>query len=280
MPDSNLHTLGDPQPRKPFPDIGEYLREQERKKKLEEKLRGKKAQEEITLKTTDEETPLIPLGTQHVFHKGFVYIPTVNIWFAEELSLNETNWHDCHKELAKQTKTFPNNYNSRLKMPTPKETWALILYAKEHLDDLRLKKIYNDILKKQPEGSWRAEWQNIRFVPGTGFKNLDLETVVVDSNGDLSTIKEPLKVCLETSGYTQLKINSQGLLIEESKDTEYKQGENIYFYTPVGSFVARFVAVSDRAGLYCSRNPASTNPSLGVRASAPAGARINLGGSR
>src|SRR3989338_2476478 len=119
----------------------------------------------------------------HIFYDGFVYIPTINRWFTEELSLNGKNWTDCHKELAKQKKAFPNNSQRKLRMPYPFETWQLVLYAKEHLNDQRFRKIYDEILKTKPKNTWRGEWQNAKFIQGTGFNNLNLETTI-DVNPD------------------------------------------------------------------------------------------------
>ena len=211
-----------------------------------------------------------PSGTgTHTYHNGFVYIPTANLWFAEEITLTNTNWYDCHKELAKQTLVLPNGSEKRLRMPTPKQTWGLILYAKAHQDDPKLKKIYNDILQKKPENKWRAEWQNARFIAGSGFNDLDLETVIgIDSSGNLKTTKQPLEPCLGKSCYAKLNINSQGFLTEKSQDTDYNQEENIYFWPPVNGRVARFVAGSGGAGLSCGGGPQFTDVSLGVRASA------------
>ena len=202
----------------------------------------------------------------HSYHQDMIYIPTVKLWFTDDILFREKNWNDSHKELAKLTKTFPNGYRSKLRMPTPAETLGLILYAKEHLDDLKLKKIYEDILQKKPQNTWRGEWQNARFVQGSGFNGLNLETVIdVDSNGNLKTSSVALLPCLGNNCYAKLKINSQGFLIEPLQDTEYKLGENLYFWTPVKNAVAGFDADSGRASLVCGRYPSGSSSSLWVR---------------
>jgi hypothetical protein len=202
----------------------------------------------------------------HSYHQDMIYIPTVKLWFTDDILFRGKNWNDCHKELANLTRTFPSGYKSKLRMPTPMETWGLILYAKEHLDDSKLKRIYEDILKKKPKDIWRGEWQNAKFVQGSGFNNLNLETVVdVDSNGNLKTNSLVLQPCLGNNTYAKLKTNSQGFLTEPSQDAEYKQGENLYFWTPVKNAVARFVAYSVWALLVCDWNPSYSDSSLGVR---------------
>jgi hypothetical protein len=207
----------------------------------------------------------------HSYHQDMIYIPTVKLWFTDDILFREKNWNDSHKELAKLTKTFPNGYSSKLRMPTPAETWGLIFYAKEHLNDPKLKKIYDDILKKKPENTWRGEWQNARFVQGSGFNNLNLETVVdVASNGNLKTNSAALQPCLGNNTYAKLKTNLQGFLTEPTQHSEYKQGENIYFWAPIKDRVARFDAGSGRAGLDCCRAPAAVDSSLGVRGCASA----------
>jgi len=202
----------------------------------------------------------------HIYQNDMIYIPTVKLWFTDDILFRGKNWIDSHKELAKMTKTFPNGYISRLRMPTPAETWGLVLYAKEHLDDLKLRKVYEDILKKKPENTWRGEWQNARFVEGSGFNNLNLETVIdVDLNGIRKTNSVALQPCSGNNIYAKLKTNSQGFLTEPSPYGEYKQGENIYFWAPVKNAVAWFGADSDWAILDCGRGPPYASSSLGVR---------------
>ena len=113
------------------------------------------------------------------------------------------------------------------------------------------------------EGAWT--WLNARFVEGTGFNNLDLETITdLLSDGNFQTIKSPLQITLNEDTYAELSFNPQGLPISKSKVQKYKQGDNFYFWKPVLNRVARFYAGSGRARLNCSRDPSIRNASLGV----------------
>ena len=111
-------------------------------------------------------------------------------------------------------------------------------------------------------GAWT--WLNARFIEGSGFNNLDLETIIsIKSDGSFETKKTPLANCLGSDGYAKIKFNTQGFSNENSEN-KYIQGENIYFWKPVKDRVARFYAVSGRASLDCGGGPTGSNDSLGV----------------
>ena len=82
--------------------------------------------------------------------EGYIYVPSINLSFAEERSLYGKTWYDTHKALIPK----------KLKMPTIKETEELIFYLKSNLSNPRLKKVYDDILKITPKDTWHSEWQN------------------------------------------------------------------------------------------------------------------------
>ena len=116
---------------------------------------------------------------------------------------------------------------------------------------------------KGQEGAWT--WLNGKFIKGTGFNSLDLETVIgLNKDGNLITRSSPLEECVWNNAYVNLKFNSQGLATRESGAQEYKQGNNIYFRHPIENAVVRFTADSSRADLYCDRLPGGSDPSLGV----------------
>jgi hypothetical protein len=71
-----------------------------------------------------------------------------------------------------------------------------------------------------------------------------------------------------TDGLVDLSFNKQGLATTKSQKSNYAQGKNIYFWYPRENAVARFVANSDGAYLYCYRYPSYSNSSLGVFACA------------
>ncbi|MEK6872976.1 MAG: hypothetical protein AABW90_03110 [Nanoarchaeota archaeon] len=59
-------------------------------------------------------------------------------------------------------------------------------------------------------------------------------------------------------------IDSQGLATKKSKNQNYKQGENIYFWYPRENHVAGFRTGFYRANLYCDGDPSGSDASLGI----------------
>lgn len=80
---------------------------------------------------------------------------------------------------------------------------------------------------------------------------------------------EDLEACLVEDGFADLVFNSQGLSVRRSSNQSYELGKNIYFWFPRNKRVARFDADSDRAYLYCGRDPSNSCSGLGVYAVAP-----------
>ncbi len=112
-------------------------------------------------------------------------------------------------------------------------------------------------------GAWT--WLNARFVQGTGFNNMDLETITgIDKQGNLIVNKTPLDNCEWSDSYINLDFNSQGLAKSKFAKQEYSQGKNVYFYRPRLNFVARFIALSGRVDFVCFRGATFADPSLGV----------------
>jgi len=109
--------------------------------------------------------------------------------------------------------------------------------------------IYKHLTKDHINGgAW--SWLNSRFVKGSGFNNLDIEYINgLDSNNNLTTIKEPLEDCLMEDCYVDLDFNKQGLAVKKSKKQEYEQGKDIKYWHPRENYVARFYADSDGAFL-------------------------------
>jgi hypothetical protein len=117
------------------------------------------------------------------------------------------------------------------------------------------------------EGVWT--WLNARFIRGSGFNGLDLETITgMDSNGNLQPTSTPLLTCHNQNAYVNLQFNNQGLATTPSGDRDYKLGKNINFWTPVKDCVVRFNADFYGADLSCNGYPASANASLGLFACA------------
>ena len=194
--------------------------------------------------------------------KGYIHVPSINLSFAEERSLYGKTWYDTHKALIPR----------RLRMPTIKETEELIFYLKNNLSDPRLKKVYDDILKITPKDTWHGEWQNNIFSKDSN--GMYTQRVIgLDKKGELIlSAKEKLENCLNSDGWADFssksKLTSQGLCKESSNLSEYKQGDNIYFWYPRDERVARFDVDSGGASLNCDGGPGDSDSSLGVRACA------------
>ena len=125
---------------------------------------------------------------------------------------------------------------------------------------------------KGREGAWT--WLNARFVPGSGFNNMDLETVIsMNKDGSLEARKEPLTACMLKDCYADVDFNSQGLAVKEAGKQKYIQWQNVYFWHPIENTVARFIAISDMSGLYCNGNPQGSGSALGVSVCAEGAAR-------
>ena len=126
-------------------------------------------------------------------------------------------------------------------------------------------------------GAWT--WLNARFVQGSGFNNLNLESVRrVNPDGNFNVIATPLEACIWEDCYVTFDMNAQGLPTRKSSNQNYSAGENLKFYYPRQDRVAGFVANSDWAYLDCSWGPANSYAWLGVFACA-AGAAPKNGGS-
>jgi hypothetical protein len=213
--------------------------------------------------------------------EGFIYVPTIDLYFAKQRTLQGENWENTHKQLYQKTLELP--HKPRLRMPKPTETWDLIFYLKEHLDNPDFKKVCDDILKKTPEGKWHGEWQNILFSEERQEKYFQY-VVDIDSNGKLVfSEKQKLENCLNQDGFADIldkrRLSSQGLCNTLSKKQTYIQGENIYFWYPRNGAVAGFLAGSDGVVLSCGRYPSSRSASLGVRACAEGTQKNQRGGT-
>ena len=188
--------------------------------------------------------------------EGRIYVPSINAYFDEERSLHNLDWYETHKKVL----------GERLgRMPTPRETWELILYAKANLSDLKLRKVYDDILKTTPRNTWHGEWQNAEFSENKGVMYIQ-RVISLDKNGELVySTRERLEDCLMKDCLAELTPNNQGLLTRKHSGSSYSQGENIYFWHPIDKDVARFGAGSVGAGFVCNRYPSDRYSSLGVR---------------
>ena len=200
--------------------------------------------------------------------EGMIYVPTVNLYFAKQRSHLGSNWNESQEAL----------HSEGLKMPTIKQTWELINYLRTDLNNPEFRRVYDDILKKTSK-DWHGEWQNAKFVKEKD--GMYLQEVRFENGNLVISRKRKLEDCLMENGFANINsTNTQGLLTTRSSKSTYVQGENIYFYYPRNGRVARFVAITDRAYLYCDGNPSNRNDLLGVRGVREANETKNFGGKK
>ncbi len=137
----------------------------------------------------------------------------------------------------------------------------------------KLTELFSEIVEvREP---YRAEWLDADFKYLTG-KLWIYSSHTLDGNGKLiPNYREKLESCLmedATPGidfdYWLKNATKQGLPPKNNSSGD------LYYWCPDkdNNSVARFVADSDGAGLYCDGNPTFTDSSLGVRLALPQGA--------
>ena len=213
-----------------------------------------------------------PTNVSDLKLKGFFYVPHAGIWIAKKRSLDKESWNSTIKQIYE--KGFDAE-GQRAEMPTPLEFMSGLIYALDNknipnLTEKERAEFLDDVLKT---GDYRGNHLNARFGDNV------VETATIE-NGNLKWKSKPLEPCLGKNCYADIrKINSQGLLTTEATNQSYVQGETTYFWKPVSGCVARFVALSDWALLYCSGDAGLSDPSLGVRLVVrPKGASAKIGG--
>jgi hypothetical protein len=145
------------------------------------------------------------------------------------------------------------------------------------VSDDKIKEVWRYISSTDRDGigvCWT--WLDALFVNKSGV--LKLETDHMGSTGNGANLYD-LEAYASSSGWAELDFNRQGLPTKGSGLDRYSRGENIYFWEPQDGRVARFVADSGRAVLYCYWVPDDRDTSLGVFACAEGAARKNSGGS-
>ena len=206
--------------------------------------------------------------------EGFIYVPSIDLYFSKEKMHTNSDWYNCHKLLQEQDLTMPL-------IPQ----WIEFLKYIRDSDDPEHKNIYEDIVTVR--NPWRAEWLDAKFekiggdmhaysgheykmtdkdgkiILGTRY-NVKLENHLIADRGKHINNTPGIDINKWLERYTDV-----GLPYED-----VESGELHYRYPREGS-VAWFVANSDWAGLNCCfRYPSDSDASLGVRAVAK-----NFGGS-
>ena len=148
------------------------------------------------------------------------------------------------------------------------------------LGEKECKRVLREIIGK--ENPWRAEWldANFKYLDSKGNPTAKSKkgTFYIDyshklQSGVLVPTREVVLPHLEESKCLDLNSlmsdsNSQGI-----PNLSVVSGNDIYFYRPLkdNNSVARFVAGSGRALLYCCWDADDSNASLGVRYASPIG---------
>ena len=204
----------------------------------------------------------------------FIKIPSTDILISKRELHKGKNWNDSHYTLQE----------NGLYMPSPSLFIPYFLNVLEAAKGNIILKDGNnkDIPLTEAEDLWEYLSSNHQggcythldalFKEDKGLWHLETDHKVITSNKkkELKGTRIPLESCLREDLFVGLDFNSQGLPKLSSKSTrqEYRQGHNIYFWSPVDGKVARFSAGSDWAGLSCGRDHGDSDAGLGVFACA------------
>jgi len=184
-------------------------------------------------------------------NEGFIYVRSVELYFAKERSHLGKDWHDTHRELHKQN----------LSMPTIPQFIEFLKYLRADPTDENTS-IYDKITGKRDP--WRGEWLDAKFY-AKGDEVWVAYNHIVNSNGKLVAQHEKLEGHLMQDKRPGVSLEhwlnnptKQGLPQENSK-----RGELGYWH-PKGYKVTRFTAGSAGAYLNCNGVPSGFSSDLGV----------------
>ncbi len=201
--------------------------------------------------------PTNTLAPANINMNDYIQLPS-GLYVAKERTLQNHNWYDAHKELHKQG----------LRMPTIPQFVEFINYLKNGYSNRQeADSILDEILTVR--SPWRAEWLDAKFEK-SGQMNINYNHQVKGDNIVPQT-QEKLENYLA-------KDKTPGIDLDDWLNNPTKQGlpssksknGDLYYWYPRDGFVARFVAGSGRAILYCSWNPDYRDDTLGVRGVASA----------
>ena len=204
-----------------------------------------------------------------------IYIPSLEMYFAKEITHFKKNWFESNK-LLQENNEF---------MPTIPHFIESLKYLKSSNNKEYLT-IYKDITERK--GSWRAEWLDADFKvkdkklyvnynhvldsngpkgisqrddfikPSSGVNLIPKNLEILDSN----TLMKDKALGINLEDYINKYHTKQGLPTKKTKS-----GEMYYWYPRSdNNSVARFSTVENRASLVCNGNPSYRNSNLGVRA--------------
>ena len=209
--------------------------------------------------------------------RGYIQVPQFNLAIALRETNKNLNMYSTLEALA----------GEGLKIPSPVQFMRHWLNVKEAAEGSRTlfyadgTPVNNDVSKdlwnymsSRDRSPWNGQichtWLNALFISENNkwYIENDLK-VVPDARGNktLQGSREKLPpTTLRTDGWVSLNFNEQGLPITHYSLTCYEQGENIHFYHPRSSSVARFKVGSYGAYLDCNGDPRNSDSDLGVRA--------------
>jgi hypothetical protein len=196
-------------------------------------------------------------------NSDFIYVPSVDLYFAKERSLLGKNWYSTHEELDRQG----------LKMPTIYQFKEFLRYLHENPNE-EYTGIYNEIVEVR--SPWRGEWLDAKFDK----KKIYFNHGIV--NGELNAMNSETLDRETLMKYKWPGIDLEYWLKNSTKqglpNINYDEGSLRYWPPRVGA-VAWFDADGGGADLNCYRNPAYFGSSLGVFPCAE-GASLKNGGKR
>ena len=217
-------------------------------------------------------TPKPPRATPQ-FREGFIYVPSLDLYFSKERMHTNSDWYNCHKLLQEQD----------LIMPVIPQWIEFLKYIRDS-DDPENKRIYEDIVTVR--NPWRAEWFDARFeqredglylCSGHEYKGSDSEgKIILEARNSIKLENHLMadrgehinnKPGIDLNSWLE-RYTDEGLPYADIPNGE------LYYWHPRNNAVARFNANSGRAWLICDGDPSYRYASLGVRAVAK-----NLGGS-
>jgi len=185
---------------------------------------------------------------------GFIYIPSIKLYFAKEISHLGEEWYDTHIELQ----------SKGLKMPTLPQFIEFLKYLRAD-PTAENTRVYDEIT--EVGSPRRIDWLDANFY-AKGDESWVAYNHIVDSNGKL-VAQENEKL----EGHL-MQDEAQGISLEYWLNNPTKQGlpqENpeqgdLVYMHPRDRGVAWFYADPDGAGLDCDVDPDYSAPGHGVRA--------------
>lgn len=182
----------------------------------------------------------------------FIRVPSLNLNFVKERTLQGKNWYETHKELQ----------SNGLSMPTIPEFIEFLKYAKINSPEL-----YKEITEVR--NPWRANWLDADFKVKGKYLYINYNHVL-DSKGNLvpknseildkNTLMSDRTPGISLENFLEQNHTSQGL-----PSKKVKSGD-LYYWNPRSdnNSVALFDAYSDWALLDCCGVPSGGDSGVGV----------------